>query len=52
MWTLYHLAWLGYDLAHLGRPWAWFFLAIGAFALIRMARPRRPWRRAPKSRKE
>ncbi len=33
MWTLYHLGWLIYDLAHLGRPWAWFFIAMSALWL-------------------
>ncbi len=41
MWTLYHLGWLVYDLAHLGRPWAWFFVAMSAFAIMRFALPRR-----------
>ncbi len=33
MWTFYHLGWLVYDLAHLGRPWAWFFVAMSVLWL-------------------
>ena len=33
MWTLYHLGWLFYDLTHLARPWAWFFVAMSVLWL-------------------
>ena len=41
MWTLYHLGWLVYDLAHLGWPWAWFFIAMSVLWLMRWVLPRR-----------
>lgn len=35
MWTLYHVAWLGWDLAHLRNPTNLFFAAMMAWAIWR-----------------
>lgn len=33
--TLYHLAWLGYNLSHLNNPTSWFFAAMMLWAVWR-----------------
>ncbi len=47
--TLYHLVWLGYDLAHLNSPTSWFFAAMMIFAIwrgvSRQRGRRRKWHR-------
>ncbi len=48
MWTIYHLGWLLYDLAHLAEPhtggsapWAWFFVAMSVLWFTAWILPRR-----------
>lgn len=47
--TLYHVAWLGYDLGHLNSPTNLFFAAMMAWAVWRgiswQRRRRRKWHR-------